>query len=457
MENIESLYSLEAEQSVLGSLMLEGDAWDAVADILKPEHFVNREHRDIFCAIAQLAGANRDRDALTVNAVLEGLDQAQRVGGLPMLGGMVKNTPSAANVASYAMIIRDRAILRSLLKAMKNGEAIISDAGIPLAGKPDAIMDGIMAAVGTGGSGSAKTAKQAGREWLEAMDHIHSRGNAITGQLTGFPDIDKHIRGLNNKNLILIAARPSMGKTTLMVNMIRAVLNNGGSAFLATMEMSSDDTMNQLSACHSGASYEGIQTAQLDDDRIQSANNNLATGLSKWHFTIDDRGTQTLATIRRGVQTHIRMFGSKPVVFVDYVQLVTGPGDNETNRIGAISRGLKTMAQDLDIPLVLLSQLNRDLEKRNDRRPMLSDLRSSGDLEQDADVVMFIYDDSVYNESNTSGLSELIIAKNRRGKRGFAIPLVKDFGCARFLSASHQDLPENWRRVDEGRKNRGDL
>lgn len=450
------LYSLEAEQSVLGALMLFDMAWDDIADIVTAADFVRTEHRAIFAAIKRLAEASQQRDYLTVIEKLTEFSELEIAGGADYLLEIYKNCPGASNCKTYAEIIRDRAQLRRLAQEFRQGESIIADADLSLADKVSQVterLESVLASVSQAEEG--KSAKEVGRAWIDGLNRIYEAGSTITGIRTGFHDLDKAIRGLNNKHLTVIAARPSMGKSTLAVNIAVNILKSGGSVFLSTMEMSADDVASQMCAALTGCSYEALQEARMDEDSIQSAAGVFAGQMRDWKLTVDDRGTQAVGSITRGVKRHIRKHGHS-VVIVDYLQLMSDKGENEVNRIGIISRGLKKLAQDLDIPVVVLSQLSRKCEDRTDKRPMLADLRGSGDIEQDASEILFLYDDSVYNPATTSGgYTELIIAKNRHGRRGIVVPLAKQLDKARFVNADKQFLPENWRGLPERKSTEG--
>lgn len=445
-------HSVEAEQNVLGAVMFAPQAWDDIADTLTAADFYRRDHRVIFTAMGRLALAHAPVDAVTLAAELERAGELAEAGGLTYLGELVKSAVSGSNAMHYARIVRERSQLRQLLRVSFE----VGDAAYDLQ-PAEAIIDrtsGALLDIAAGvGATDDKTGIEAARQWLGRLDEIFRAGTSITGYRTGFPDLDRAIRGLNRKHLTLVAARPSMGKTTLMTNIIRHVLHGGASAYLATMEMAADDVMNQLCAAHTGCLYEDLQDARMGDEGVQAATAAFAMALKTWRLTINDSGTQTVASIGRGVRKHIRKHGRDAVLFVDYAQLVADRNDNETIRIGEISRGMKILAQDLDIPVVLLSQLSRDCEKRADKRPMLSDLRGSGSLEQDASEVLFLYDDSVYNPATmAAGFTELIVAKNRHGKRGMVLPLLKQLDRARFLSPDYRDMPENWRGIQTAPK-----
>lgn len=452
MDNFAVMFSVEAEQNVLGALMLSGAAWDEVSGIVTPADFVKQEHRLIFTAIQRLAEANKQTDGSLVAAKLEEFSELDEAGGREYIGELVKNCASAVNAKHYAEIVRDRSQLRRLAQTMKQGESVVEDPELSLSAKVSAIterLESVLTSVQV--ADEAKSAKEAGRSWIDHLNSTFNAGSSITGLRTGFPSLDKAIRGLNKKHMLVLAARPSMGKSTLATNIARNILKDGGSVFFATMEMSSDDVMNQMCAAHTGCSYEAIQEAQLGVDEVSAATGAFASALRDWKLTIDDRGTQTVASIKRGVKRHIRKHGPCLLV-VDYAQLVAERGENEVNRIGLVSRGIKMIAQDMDIPAILLSQLSRKCEERPDKRPMLSDLRGSGDIEQDASEVIFLYDDSVYNPATSAaGLTELIVAKNRHGKRGMVFPLLKQLDRARFVTPDTRDMQENWRGLPEAK------
>jgi len=439
-------HSLEAEQAVLGGLMLEDSAWDKATEYVSGPDFYRKDHRLIFEAIGAVSGAGKPRDALTVAEALTDMGQINEIGGLAYLGELVKNTPSAANISAYAEIVRERALRRLLIRTAHDAAVMAWDGKENAATTAAGALDAIQTVIdGATNDREVKSAKEAGRQWLDRQNAVFNAGTTITG----IRNLDKHIRGLNNKHLLLIAARPSMGKSTLAVNIAVNILRNGGSVYLATMEMSSDDVMNQMCAALTGCSYELIQCAALGEDSVREAQAVFASMLRGWKLSIDDRGTQTVQTISRGVRRHARMHG-KPVVIVDYAQLMSDKGENETVRIGEISRGMKLLAQDYDLPAILLSQLNRDLEKRPDKRPMLSDLRGSGSLEQDASEVLFLYDDQVYNPERPTDYTELLIAKNRHGRRGLVVPLLKQLDKARFVTPEF--VQEKWRGFEREEK-----
>jgi replicative DNA helicase len=446
MDNFAAMFSLEAEQSLIGALMLSESAWDDAGELVGPADFVRQEHRVLFSAIARLAEQSKQRDGLTVAEKLLEFNELDEAGGKAYIGELIKNTPSSANAKAYAEIVRDRAQLRRLMTAFKQGEADIENPDLALSEKVSSVTERLESALCSLSShDEAKSAKDAGRSWLEVLNQRFNAGSSITGIPTGFPQLDKAIRGLNKKHLLVLAARPSVGKSTLAANIVRNVLHANGSVFLATMEMSTDDVMTQLCAAHTGCPYEKIQDAHLGDEEVQAATGIFSQALINWRLSIDDRGTQTVASIRRGVKRHIRLHGHSLLV-VDYAQLVSHKAESETVRIGEISRGFKELAQDLDIPVILISQLNRESDKRGgDGRPRLVDLRGSGSLEQDASEVVFLHDEGANDPAKATPFTELIIAKNRHGKRNLVLPLLKQLDRARFVTPDFRELPDDWR------------
>lgn len=445
MDNMAMFFTPEGEQNVIGALRLSDQAWDDVSDVVTAADFVRPEHRLLFTACQRLAEAGKPRDAVTVSQKLEEFGELSDAGGTSYIGELVKNTASSHNAKHYAEIVRDRAQLRRLITAWKQGEPDIENPEMSLAEKIAKIterLEGVLSASTT--ATESKTVREAAREWLTTLEARFNAGSSITGIPTGFPQLDKAIRGLNKKHLLVLAARPSVGKTTFATNIVRNVLHSGSSVFLATMEMSSDDVMTQLCAAHTGCPYEKLQNAELGDDDVMTATGVFGAAVQHWKLTIDDRGSQTVSSIRRAAKRHIRLHGPKAVLVVDYAQLVSHKAESETVRIGEISRGFKELAQDLDIPVILISQLNRESAK-TDSRPRLTDLRGSGSLEQDASEVVFLHDDGANDPEKATPFTEMIIAKNRHGKRGQVFPLLKQLDRARFVTPDFREVPDDWR------------
>lgn len=447
MDNPNLFYNIEAEQHLIGSAMVSQNAWHEIAEVVSAEDFVRQEHRVIYAAIASLVEAGKPINETLLTSRLQDSEEYILAGGKDYLLDLARNTSHTGHARHYAEIVRDRAQLRRFAAAFKQGEADISNTELSINEKLSGITERLEQVVAARvDAEEPRDAKQAGKAWIDMLEARHKAGTTITGLPTGFPDFDAAIKGLNKKHLLIVAARPSMGKTTFATNIMRNVLHAGHSAFLATMEMSTEDVMTQLCCAHTGCDYSLVQAAAMNDEAVQSATAVFASALSAWKLTVDDRGSQTVATIRRGMKRHMRRYGPDAVLIVDYAQLVNHKAESEVVRIGEISRSMKELAQDLNIPVILVSQLSRDCEKRPDKRPMLSDLRGSGSLEQDGSEIVFLYDDAVYNPGGSAGAyTELIIAKNRHGKRGQVLPLLKQLNRARFVSPDHRDMPQDWR------------
>jgi replicative DNA helicase len=453
MDNSGALFSFEAEQNVLGALLFASDrAWDDVSGILSADDFVKTEHATIFAAIQRLLEQGKAADVVTVVAKLEEHAQLEQAGGMPYLGSLIAMACAPGNLRHYAEIVRDRAQLRRLMGALKAGEGIIEAPDIPLPEKVGAITERLESVLTRGiADHEPVDARTAGKAWADAIEERFNRGNKLRGPSTGFGPLDDFILGLVAKHLILIAARPSVGKTTLATNILGHVLAAGGSAFLATMEMSTEDVMNQLCAARTGCSYRALQELDGNDDSIWPAITAYMAQLRDWKLTIDDRGTQTIATIRRGLKRHIRKHGrERAIAVVDYAQLVEHKAENEAVRIGDISRSMKQIAQELDIPVILISQLNRENVKGGGvpRRPRLSDLKGSGGLEQDASVALLLHDEGAEDPNNQTDYVEVIVAKNRHGKKG-VVHLLKQLDKARFVVPAPADY-EDWKQRQAG-------
>lgn len=445
MDNVSAFFTHEGEQNVIGSLLIAEQAWDDVCDVVAASDFVRQEHRLIFGACKRLAEAGKPRDGVTVAQKLEEFGELEEAGGREYLIDLFKTTASAFNAKHYAEIVRDRAQLRRLIAAWKQGEPDIENPDLSLAEKISKVTERLESVLSTGPvMTESVTAREAAREWLNMMTDRFNAGSSITGVPTGFAQLDKAIRGLNKKHLLVLAARPSVGKTTLATNIVRNILHAGGSVFMATMEMSSEDVMTQLCAAHTGCSYEKLQDAVMGDEDVQRATGIFCAASQHWKLNIDSRGSQTVSSVRRGVKRHIRLHGADTVLVVDYAQLVSHKAESETVRIGEISRGFKELAQDLDIPVILISQLNRESAK-TESRPRLTDLRGSGSLEQDASEVIFLHDEGAQDAEKSTPYTELIIAKNRHGKRGLTFPLLKQLDKARFVTPDFRELPDDWR------------
>jgi replicative DNA helicase len=419
-------HSIDAEQSVLGGLMLDNDAWDRVAEKVVEQDFYLRAHRFIFAAMSRLAESSHPIDIITVSEDLEANQQLDDVGGFAYLGEIAKNTPSAANILAYADIVRERAVVRDMISVAHD----IADAGYDTQGRTSAeLLDFAETKV-------FKIAEQRANanegpepinailaKTIEKIDELfRSPHDGVTGVSTGYVDLDKMTNGMQPSDLIIVAARPSMGKTTFAMNLCEhAAITSDKPVLIFSLEMPSEQIMMRMLASLGRIDQTKVRTGQLEDEdwaRLSSAIELLNT---KGKMYIDDGSGLTPTEVRSRARRVAREHGGLSMFMVDYLQLMTVPGlsENRTLEIAEISRSLKALAKELKVPVVALSQLNRSLEQRADKRPVNSDLRESGSIEQDADLIMFIYRDEVYNDdSPDKGTAEVIIGKQRNGPIG---------------------------------------
>lgn len=416
-------HSLEAEQSVLGGLMLEEHAWDRAAEIVTEGDFYRRDHRLIFKAIALLAEESKPRDALTVSETLNRMGELEEAGGIAYLGEIVKNTASAANIAAYAEIVRERSVLRQLIRASYE----ISDAAYqPQGATSDEILDQAerkifaIAEQQTKGDGPQALRPLLART-VNRIEQLFSSNDPLTGLSTGFADLDTKTAGLQKGDLVIVAARPSMGKTTFAMNLVENVMMNGAPVLVFSMEMPADSIVMRMLSSLGRIDQTRVRSGKLEEEDWPRLTSTMAMMSDKQLF-IDDTPALSPTEVRARARRIARdCGGALGLVMVDYLQLMRVPGleNNRVNEISEISRSLKGLAKELNCPVIALSQLNRSLEQRPNKRPVMSDLRESGAIEQDADVIMFIYRDEVYNpESQDKGTAEIIIGKQRNGPIG---------------------------------------
>jgi replicative DNA helicase len=420
-------HSVEAEQSVLGGLLLDNLAWDRAADLLTDSDFYRFEHRLIYAAIGSLVGASKPADVVTVFEHLQSLGRADECGGLGYLNSLAQSVPSAANLRRYAEIVRERAILRKLIGA---SDEIATQAFNPQGRPVSQILDEAESRIfkiGEEGSRTKQGFVGIDRLVIELIDRVtelHENGaEEVTGVRTGFYELDRYTAGLQKGDLVVLAARPSMGKTALALNIAEHVaVHEELPVLVFSMEMGASQLAVRMVGSLGRIDQQRLRTGKLHDDewtRLTEA----VDKLGKVSMFIDETAALNPAELRARARRMARQFGGTlGLVIVDYLQLMSGSSGSDENRateLGEISRGLKALAKELQCPVLALSQLNRSVESRNDKRPMMSDLRESGAIEQDADVIMFIYRDDYYNkESREPGVSEIIIAKQRNGPVG---------------------------------------
>jgi replicative DNA helicase len=416
-------HSHQAEQAVLGGLMLDNSSWDTVADRVNEEDFYRRDHRLIFRAIAELAEKSNPLDAVTLSEWLEHNSLLDEVGGLSALGQLAQNTPSAANIKAYADIVREKSVARQLIAV---GNQIAGSAFEAEGRETSELLNDAeklvfeIAEQGSRGKRGFKSIRTLLATAVDRIDLLFQQDNPLTGVSTGFNDLDEMTAGLQPSDLIIVAGRPSMGKTTLAVNFAEnAAIKHQVPVAIFSMEMPGESLALRMMSSLGHIDQHKIRTGKLDDDdwpRLTSAVSLLDTA----PIFIDDTPALTPMEMRARAR-RLKREHDIGMIVIDYLQLMTigNTRENRTTEISEISRNLKALAKELEVPVIALSQLNRSLEQRSDRRPVMSDLRESGAIEQDADVIMFIYRDEVYNEDSPhKGLAEIIIGKQRNGPIG---------------------------------------
>lgn len=416
-------HSIEAEQSMLGGLMLDKAAWDKVADIVVAEDLYRNDHRLIFKAIARLAEGGNPCDAVTVSEDLDKHGQLDAAGGLEYLGTLANETPGSANVIAYGKIIRERSILRSLISAGNEiaGSCFAADGrgATELVDEAERRVFDI-AERGARGRKGFLPLKEILPRAVDRIDVLHQSGGDITGISTGYKEFDKLTAGLQKGDLIIIAGRPSMGKTTLAVNIAEnAAIGSKVPTAIFSMEMPAEQLAFRMISSLGRVDQSHLRTGRFPDEdwsRINTAVQLMADA----PIFIDDTAALSPTEIRARARRLKREHGLGLVV-LDYLQLMHVPGskENRATEISEISRSLKALAKELEVPVIALSQLNRSVEQRQDKKPVMSDLRESGAIEQDADLIIFIYRDEVYNpETPRKGIADINVAKQRNGPVG---------------------------------------
>jgi replicative DNA helicase len=432
-------HSVEAESSVLGGLLLDNGAWDRVGDLLTDSDFYRYEHRLIYAALGALINATKPADVITTYEQLQGLGKADEVGGIAYLNSLAQYVPSASNIRRYAEIVRERSILRKLVSASDE----IATAAFNTQGKAvDKILDEAeqkIFNIGEEGSRMKQGFQAMDSLVVQLLDRVQEMAdnpNDITGVPTGFYDLDRLTSGFQAGDMIVLAARPSMGKTALAINIAEHVaLHEELPVAVFSMEMGASQLAVRIVGSIGRIDQMHLRTGKLTDDEWPRLTEAIEK-LRNVSLHIDETPGLTVSELRANARRLARQCGGKlGLIVVDYLQLMSvSTSMNEENRataVGEISRGLKMLAKELQCPVLALSQLSRGVESRTDKRPMMSDLRESGAIEQDADVIMFIYRDDYYNkDSKEPGVSEIIISKQRNGPTGivklaFIKPLTK--------------------------------
>ena len=415
--------SVEAEQSLIGGLMLNKAAWDKVADVVTESDFYRKDHKLIFAAIAALVETGNPCDVVTISEYLERRGELGSAGGLEYLASLANETPGAANARAYANIVRERSVLRDLIDAGNE----ISGAAFATAGRSATeLLDEAerrvfeIAEKGARGKRGFRSLKQILPGTVDRIDLLHQSDGDITGLSTGFTEFDKLTAGLQPGDLVVIAGRPSMGKTSLAINIAEnAAIGLKVPTAVFSMEMPAEQLTFRMISSLGRVDQANLRRGKFPDEDWSRINTAVQL-MSDAPMFIDDTAGLSPTEIRARARRLQREHGLGLIV-VDYLQLMQVPGntENRATEISEISRSLKALAKELELPIIALSQLNRSVEQRTDKRPVMSDLRESGAIEQDADTIIFIYRDEVYNkESPKKGLADIVIAKQRNGPIG---------------------------------------
>jgi replicative DNA helicase len=423
-------HSVEAEQSLLGGLLLDNQAFDRVADLVAEGDFYRDDHRRIWQHVVRLVEAGKPADVVTVSESIEASEDKDKTGGAAYLGALAQNTPSALNIRRYAELVRERAVQRRLAQvATEIAEGALGSSGKDVGQLLDEAESKIfqIAESGARRDQGLQEIKPVLARVFERIDHLYHRDNPsdVTGVPTGFVDLDRMTAGLQGGELVIIAGRPSMGKTALALNIAEHVaVDNGLPVAIFSMEMSGTQLAMRLLGSISRVDQHKMRTGRLNDEEWSD----LSQAIGRLHDTpiyIDESGALNALEVRARARRLKRQYSKLGLIVVDYLQLMSTSnpkaGENRATEISEISRSLKAMAKELDVPVVALSQLNRAVDQRPDRRPVMSDLRESGAIEQDADVILFIYREVVYKPDlpeDQRGIAEVIVGKQRNGPIG---------------------------------------
>lgn len=417
-------HDLEAEQAVLGGVMLDNSAWDRIADRLHEEDFYRREHRLLYRTMAELAEANQPFDVVTLAGALRQRGALEDAGGMSYVGSLASGTPSAANIRAYADIVRERSVLRQLIRA---GSDVAEAAFQPEGRNSEELLDHAERVI-------FQIAEQTGRHRegfvgmrelvprvVNRIDELYQRQEPVTGISTGYDDLDEQTSGLQRGDLIIVAGRPSMGKTSFAMNVVEHVaMQEKLPVAVFSMEMPADALAMRMLSSLARVQLQRVRSGRLRDDDWPRLTSTMSL-LSEAPLFVDDTGGLSPTDVRARARRLQREQGGLGLIVLDYIQLmqISGYRENRSAELSEISRSLKGLAKELDVPVIALSQLNRSLEQRPNKRPVMSDLRESGAIEQDADVIAFIYRDEVYNEDSADrGIAEVIIGKQRQGPIG---------------------------------------
>lgn len=445
-------HSIEAEQAVLGGLLIDKDAWDRIDGILSTGDFYSKNHRIIFETIHSLYNEMQSVDILTVSDDLKQRELLDEIGGLPYLATLAQDMPSVSNIQAYANIVYDRSVVRKLIAVGTN----IADSGFNPKGRNsnELIQFAEQAVFAIAEQGNKQDAglidiRDVLKTTIARIDELAQSKGGITGAPTGWDQFDEMTSGLQNGDMIIVAGRPSMGKTTIAMNMVeRVAMYTNKPVAIFSLEMPAEQLVMRMFASIGGIEQGKIRTGELNDIEAKKLSDATKT-LAQTKIFIDDTSGLSPSEMRSRARRLQRDHGQLGLIMVDYLQLMSIPGmsDQRVAEVSEISRSLKLMARELNVPVIVLSQLNRSLEQRPNKRPVMSDLRDSGAIEQDADLICFVYRDEVYNEeSPEKGIAEVIIAKQRNGPIG-TVKLSFQGKYSRFMNLSTRDFADQF--VDE--------
>ena len=438
-------HSIEGESSVLGGLLLDNGAWDRVGDLLADKDFYRHEHQLIYAAIGGLVNASKPADIITVYERLQSLGKADEIGGLSYLNALAQFVPSASNIRRYAEIVRERSILRKLVAA---SDEIATNAFNPQGKGVTAILDEAeqkILNIGEQGSRMKQGFQSMDTLVVDLLDRVTEMSenpNDVTGVPTGFYDLDRMTSGFQAGDLVVLAARPSMGKTALAINIAEHVaLHEGLPVAVFSMEMGASQLAVRIVGSIGRIDQTHLRTGSLTDEEWPRLTEAIEK-LRNISLHIDETPGLTVSELRANARRLARQCGKLGLIVVDYLQLMSVSSsmadENRATAVGEISRGLKMLAKELQCPVIALSQLSRGVETRTDKRPLMSDLRESGAIEQDADIIMFIYRDEYYTKEacKEPGVAEVIISKQRNGPTG-TVKLAFISRITKFESLAH--------------------
>lgn len=411
-------HATESEQSILGALLIENAALDRISGLVSEEDFYREDHRQIFRVLVGMITAGEHADVVTVLGRLEERGIADSVGGLAYLGDIANNTPSTANIAGYAKHVRERAVSRRLIAVGDSIAAMATAPGMTMAQRIDAAQSAVMSVAGTDETQDLVGMAELTQILTADLHARAERDSNITGLATGFAEFDEMLGGLQSSDLIIVAGRPGMGKSTFAMNLARHAASNGHPGLVVSLEMPLVQLGHRLCADIGSIPLKKIRSGHMTPDEWADVGTAMAK-IKRLPMRLKDAQAPDVLSVRAMARKAKRELGGLAFVVIDYLQLMSGNGNSRAEEIAGISRGLKALAKELDCPIVALSQLNRDLEKRPNKRPVVSDLRESGAIEQDADVIVFVYRDEIYNPTSPeAGTAEIIVGKHRNGELG---------------------------------------